>query len=121
MKLTRVTSVVRAAGTHHWEGAPPEVAFLASPHRHLFTFRAEFGVGHGDREVEFFVAQNWIRAALRACWPLDAVAGYEFGQSSCEQLAAWLADALKTRFAAPVLAVEVWEDDENGARVEVLA
>ena len=110
----RVIVVVRVPGFHNWPDAPEPVAYLRARHRHLFTVRVEFDVTHDDRDVEFHIAQGWIRASF-----MRRLGGapFEFGARSCEQIAHEVAVELKTFHRAPC-AVEVWEDDENGARVE---
>lgn len=111
--ICRVIVTLRRAGFHHWPGAPDNERHLADRHRHQFTFRAEFGVKHGDREVEFHAAQAMMIEALMLFeW---SVHGIEFGARSCEQIAVALHDALS---ALEPCAIEVWEDDEHGARLE---
>lgn len=112
-----VTATVARVGFHSWPAAPARVGYLASPHRHLFTIRAEFDVTHADRDVEFHIAQGWLDAAVRELYPQEQDRGeYAFGHSSCEHIAQAVAEALPHRPRA----VEVWEDMENGARVEFL-
>ena len=108
-----VIAVVRVIGFHAWPAAPPSVAHLAVRHRHVFTIRAEFGVVHGDREVEFHTAQKWVADVLRFAVPAYDF-GYEFGSMSCEHIAQLVHQQLHIKPSA----VEVWEDDENGSRVE---
>lgn len=112
-------AVVRVHGFHAWPDAPGPVGYLAARHRHLFTVRVEFGVQHGDRAVEFHLAQAAILDALRKAWPCSssAVPEFEFGASSCEHIAENLEVFLSRDFAIPS-AIEVWEDDESGGRVE---
>jgi hypothetical protein len=45
-------------GLHCWPSAPDEVAFLRSPHRHIFHCRARLEVFHQDREVEFILLKR---------------------------------------------------------------
>ena len=58
-----VIATVQVVGYHKWADAPEEVRYLSNHHRHLFTVRAEFDVTHDDRDVEFHIAQGWLRAA----------------------------------------------------------
>jgi len=105
---TRVIVTHRQVGFHAWPNAPADVAYLAQQHRHLFTFRVECAVVDGDREIEFHTLQRAVRLAL-------GDGEYQWGARSCEHIAIVLRTLL-SQF--PVLAIEVWEDDECGARVE---
>lgn len=117
MTRARVIAQAVVPGWHCWQGAPPEVAYLGTPHRHLFTFRVEVVVGHDDRQVEFHLLRAWMVQQL-STWPAVEYGadGVNFGGSSCEALGRWL---LGQSFnGTPLDAVEVWEDGECGARVE---
>lgn len=91
--------------------------YLAQEHRHLFKFRVEVNV-NTDRQVEFHDLHSLAVRALwlaypRAKWSELAL---DFEDDSCETIAVTLAAEL----SLPGLrAVEVWEDDEFGARVEL--
>lgn len=111
-----ITVTVKAVGYHFWEGAPPEVSFLRQPHRHVFTFRCTLNVAHNDRDLEFFIMQRNIRAAVSEMAP-KMHGELQFAERSCEQLAVDLHKVLFGWGFKPS-AIEVWEDDENGARVE---
>ena len=112
-----VIATIAVVGFHRWEGALPAVKYLAGTHRHLFTIRAEFGVSHDDRDVEFHIAQGWLRDALVRVWGTPSGV-CDFGAMSCEMIAERINLALWNgpgqRCAS---ALEVWEDGENGARV----
>jgi len=105
---TRVIVTHRQVGFHSWSDAPPEVEYLASEHRHLFTYRVECAVQDGDREIEFHMLQRRLRDVLGS-------EETRWGGRSCEHIALFLRRGLADY---PVLAIEVWEDDECGARVE---
>jgi hypothetical protein len=113
---------VRFHGFHRWPDAPDAVRHLVVRHRHLFTLRLWAWVHHDDRDVEFHLLQ---RAALGVVADLYPVATdghateYELGSSSCEHVARAVAQRL-TGDGWPLAAVEVWEDDENGARLDVV-
>lgn len=102
-------------GFHRWENAPPEVAFLSAPHRHIFKVKCEFSVSHSDRQLEFFLVQQAVNGIIYR----DIIPGLvkNPGQS-CEMLAELLMTALRQTYAC--LSVEVSEDGENGAVVELL-
>lgn len=82
-------------------------------HRHLFHFQVEYGVSHGGRQVEFFLARQDICRILRVD---EKMHGLEFGALSCEDIALELYRRLPDERKPS--AVEVWEDGENGARLE---
>lgn len=111
---TRVIVTHRQVGFHRWPNAPAEVEYLASEHRHLFAFRVECSVKQADREIEFHTLQRALRVACTH-WENPRRAELMFGAMSCEMIALELYRMLPD---FPVLAIEVWEDDECGARVE---
>jgi hypothetical protein len=110
----RISSTVivshRVVGFHHWSGAPDEVAYLRNLHRHLFLFLVAWPVHHDNRQIEFHTAQAWIKKLYDE--PMH------FGASSCEMLAHQLYDGLRNAGHPAPCWIEVWEDQENGARVE---
>ncbi len=112
-----VIATVKVNGFHHWEGAPAPVEYLASNHRHLFTFRVEVPVTTPDRQVEFHMLQGWVREALAHSYAAAPNGALLFRGRSCETLASELATALDEH-DIHASAIEVWEDDECGARVE---
>lgn len=101
---------------HCWAGvkeampSSTHIHFLQQPHRHIFHVRAEKEVLHNDRDVEIIdFKQQIIRF-------LDETYGYlhkDLGSTSCEMLA----EQILEKFSCSV--VEVLEDGENGARVEL--
>ena len=113
MLVTKVIATVRRAGFHCWPGAPQSASHLLARHRHLFTFRVEVQVEHDDRDTEFHELMGDILGAL-GCFGLGDH-GIEFRARSCEMIAVELANHTARQ---DILAVEVWEDDEHGARVE---
>lgn len=117
----RVIVTVPVVGFHKWKDAPEPVAYLATEHRHIFTFRVEVSVTDSDREVEFHLLQQTIKRVIpdfadRRATPLGEL-GIRFGFQSCEHLAERLGRHLIEDGYA-VKAVEVWEDMECGARLE---
>lgn len=101
-------------GFHFWKGASQRRAYLAQLHRHTFNVKLELDVTHDDRQVEF---HDLIEAAkLRFGAILDEAASEGL---SCEAMArrllSWVADCWPKASAA----VEVDEDGEAGARVEI--
>lgn len=105
-----IVATVRIEGTHHWPACPLEdVSFLRHPHRHVFTVRIEEEVAHDDRAQEFIVLGRAVERFLEERYGRPA----KFGARSCETLAR---EVMEWRPSAR--AVEVWEDGENGGRVE---
>jgi len=88
-----------------------DVAFLASPHRHIFHFRVAIDVFHDDRELEFIQFKRWLEALY-----VNTVLQLDY--KSCEMIA----DDLYTQIAAKYPNRDVWievsEDGENGCYVE---
>lgn len=114
---TQVVIIFELEGIHNWPEAKdvyPDVAFLSSPHRHMFHFKLYKQVFHDDRDVEFIRWKREVVDYLRTGFgTTKSLQVLEFGRMSCEQIAMELLGAFKcTR-------VEVWEDGENGAIVEV--
>jgi len=110
----RVEVVVQftVEGIHCWPDAEvkqPRVAFLSSPHRHIFFIKAKKLVSGTDRELEIIRLKramiSWLFAGKARGAPLD------FGALSCEQIAVILGRAFQ------LSECQVLEDDENGASV----
>lgn len=99
-------------GFHAWPEAPPTVSFLQEQHRHLFTYKLWFEVTHDDRDFEFFMLKASFQGWLDRKYSGSSTLGYKFQARSCEHLAKEAA-----AFHPNITAVEVWEDDENGALV----
>jgi len=105
-----ITVTFRQEGFHCWEDAPDSHAYLRDMHRHVFhvslTLRS---LKHHNRDLEFFAVQKIARHAFERI-VMDG--------GSCESLARRLAIEMRVQYKLPVR-VEVWEDGENGASVEV--
>lgn len=114
--MQRLIVSIEVPGFHCWPNAPESVRFLRDLHRHLFGVRAEVRVTSIDRELEFFLLRRQVRAAISEAGRLQED-GLVFEAKSCEQLAFEVRAYLLAQHLA-VVAVEVWEDWENGARVE---
>lgn len=114
---TKVIATCKVPGWHAWANAPAEVSYLRDSHRHLFTFKVECPTNDPDREIEFHLMQSDVLAVVWGMYPhRPKPHGVNFGFRSCESIAWEVGLELRTTF--PITAVEVWEDDENGARVE---
>jgi len=117
MKLkTSVIITFRLEGLHCWPEARevfPDVGFLSDPHRHMFHFKLAKQVTHTDRDVEFIRWKREVQAFLRTSYcEVGKGDTLYFGRMSCEDIASHLQHYYDCEW------VEVWEDGENGARVE---
>jgi hypothetical protein len=114
----RVIVTVAVPGWHRWPNAPDEVEYLRSKHRHIFHFKVEYATDHPDRDLEFHLMKTDVHDAIEQLFDRrNEPVGIDFGTRSCEQIAIDIGNDLR-RVDRPVVAVEVWEDNENGARVE---
>jgi hypothetical protein len=116
---TKKIVIVKLAvdGCHNFPMAAklfPEVAFLSDRHRHMFNFTVACAVTHSDRDKEFIMLKRDIIDYINGEYFSDLTRTCEFGPKSCEMLA----EEVLKEFDAEW--VEVWEDNENGARVEKL-
>lgn len=111
----------RFEGIHRWEGAPHDVDFLTDDHRHEFHVTVQVEQFHDNRDVEYIMLKDELDHWLNNVWqPANTSKPYELGEMSCEMIAKdileWVQDLHGTdrRYT-----VEVTEDGENGALVEV--
>jgi hypothetical protein len=114
---TKTTVIVKLAvdGCHNFPKAAelfPEVAFLADRHRHMFHFTVACKVTHSDRDKEFLMLKRDILGYLTSHYYDSRTRAHEFGPRSCEMLGEEVLKAFDAEW------VEVWEDNENGAKVE---
>lgn len=100
-------------GFHRWPEAPNQVAYLRDLHRHVFHVKVWHKVEHSDRDVEFHILKEAVTAALRVL--KEHLMTHP--SMSCEMLATELYDLLMKKGHHPS-AIEVNEDNENGATVE---
>lgn len=113
-----VISTCSVNGFHAWPDAPADLAYLSTRHRHAFYFKVEVRVGHDNRQVEFHQLQRAARYFLEAIFPKGGNGGeFEFGSRSCEMIASELLQRM-VKEGWTVTAIEVWEDNECGGRVE---
>ena len=122
-------------GFQRWLDAPKEVAFLRNYHRHLFNIKLAIVIDN-DREVEYFIALHKLELFIQEYIEGQELftpdfAGEEFyietGQDpdvtlvigSCEKFAYWLLKRAEEEWGSDAsIAVEVYEDKENGSKVE---
>lgn len=112
---------------HHWADAPDEVAFLRSPHRHIFHVEMRVPVGHDDRQVEFILLKRCLDNCIQtlasemdtsrwSCerWGRELVSvGWEVHSDGQVNIATEQSDN-----CVFVDCVFVSEDGENGAMVQ---
>ena len=88
------------------------VAFLASPHRHIFHFRVSIDVFHNDRDIEFIQFKRWLVALYSG---QDSVLALDY--KSCEMIADDLYIQIAQRYPNRCVIIEVSEDGENGCSI----
>jgi hypothetical protein len=114
---TSTTIIVKFAvdGIHNFPAAEelyPEVGFLQYPHRHMFHFTAAIKVTHSDRDKEFICVKRDMINYLTNRYFDTCQRTLIFDSKSCEMLAEEILNQFDCEW------VEVWEDNENGARVD---
>lgn len=116
---TKTVVLVKLAvdGMHNFPKAAelfPEVSFLADRHRHMFHFTLAKMVNHSDRDREFIMLKRDVLKYINDIYFVEQTRTCEFGPMSCEMLAELILRQFECDW------VEVWEDNENGARVDKL-
>ena len=102
-------------GTHRYDGAPDEVSYLRFPHRHMFGVKVTMEVFHDDREVEFILLKHAVNSFIQEQFCGDNAA------LSCEMMADTIRNYLLEKYPHRRIAVEVNEDNENGAIIGFFA
>ena len=103
---TNVVINLQFEGVHCWPACPiEEVAFLRSPHRHMFHVCCKKRVAHDDRDIEIIQLKRQVQKYIEEKYHGD------LGSKSCEMLA----NELVTQFG--LCYCSVLEDGENGAEV----
>ena len=108
-----VYCTLEVEGVHRWETCDiHEVAYLKSPHRHVFKIKATKEVTHDDRDIEFIRLKHQIQGFMldRFYDPIHRLS--DFGTMSCEMIGKLLLD----RFSLDEC--DVSEDGENGSIVK---
>lgn len=114
---TKTTVMVKLSleGIHNFPAAAelfPPVSFLAHPHRHMFHITASKLVKHDDRDKEFILFKREISDWLTIQYHDEVLGLLNFNSMSCESIARKILEIFDCNY------VDVFEDDENGARVE---
>ena len=87
-----------------------DVSFLATPHRHIFHFDVAIEVFHNDRDIEFIQFKRWLENQYsQNILQLD--------YKSCEMISDDLYEVIATRYPDRNIAIQVSEDNENGATI----
>ena len=87
-----------------------DVSFLATPHRHIFHFDVAIEVFHNDRDIEFIQFKRWLENQYsQNILQLD--------YKSCEMISDDLYEVIATRYPDRNIAIQVSEDNENGAHI----
>ena len=90
-----------------------DVAFLASPHRHIFHFRVWIDVWHNDRDIEFIQFKRWLESLYSGNGSV-----LDLDWKSCEMMADDLYIQIADRYPDRAVWVEVAEDGENGCLIK---
>jgi hypothetical protein len=87
-----------------------DVSFLATPHRHIFHFDVAIEVFHNDRDIEFIQFKRWLENQYS-----QGILALDY--KSCEMISDDLYDVIATRYPDRSIAIQVSEDNENGASI----
>ena len=87
-----------------------DVSFLATPHRHIFHFDVAIEVFHNDRDIEFIQFKRWLEKQY-------SQGILQLNYKSCEMISDDLYEVIATRYPDRNIAIQVSEDNENGATI----
>ena len=87
-----------------------DVSFLATPHRHIFHFEVSIEVFHNDRDIEFIQFKRWLENQYS-----QGILALDY--KSCEMISDDLYEVIATRYPNRNIAIQVSEDNENGATI----
>ena len=87
-----------------------DVSFLATPHRHIFHFEVSIEVFHNDRDIEFIQFKRWLENQYS-----QGILALDY--KSCEMISDDLYEVIATRYPDRSVAIQVSEDNENGAHI----
>lgn len=90
-----------------------EVDFLGYPHRHIFHFKVSIEVEHNDRNIEFILFKRWLEILYK-----DNILQLDY--KSCEMMGEELAAKIEDKYPDHDIMIDVSEDGESGAHVEVI-
>ena len=95
---------------HYWLAAPQEVIFLRNLHRHIFFFEVDVQQFGDDRDLEYFILRKKVMQ-----WFDSQTFSYS---TSCEMFARAVREFLLVEYPGRQVRVSVFEDSENGCRLE---
>lgn len=104
-------------GFHRYPNAPDQVSFLRHRHRHVFHVTVWVEQFHTDRDIEYLTLKSWLNETLsRTHWPESASCEF-MAETLGREIVMWNEsyDASNKRDVK----VQVMEDGENGALVEM--
>lgn len=97
---------------HCYPGAPEQVGYLTSLHRHTFMITSTIQVFHEDRELEFYMVKDYIDTLTTKIRNMDM-------SKSCENIAVFILDNLKQTYGDNrFYRISCSEDGWNEATVE---
>ena len=99
-----------ATDPHLATGDEYDVSFLATPHRHIFHFEVSIEVFHNDRDIEFIQFKRWLENQYS-----QGILALDY--KSCEMISDDLYEVIATRYPNRNIAIQVSEDNENGATI----
>ena len=116
MENTSIIINLQLEGFHFWEQAKdilPAVAFLSSPHRHIFHICCKKSVTDDDRQIEIIMFKREITKHLIDMYGVGEMGAEfcNFGGMSCEMIAKELMHTFELNYCS------VLEDGENGAEI----
>ena len=125
-KVLKVWASFSVIGFHAWPNAPSEVGYLSVEHRHNFKYCVGVEVTELNRQIEFHTlkakAYSFIKAQYtKSIGLVEEDVARNFSNKSCEMLAVEMAEYLAVVYEKTPITVEVSEDGENGAVVELLS
>lgn len=101
---------------HYYPTPPADVRFLQNTHRHLFKFKVWIEVFHNERDLEFFLFQNFVEQVITNISKMGAQA------HSCEAISDLLFVEIAGNYCTTdrprKIRIEVSEDGENGSYKE---
>ncbi len=113
---TFVVISIQIEGLHQWKDAfekAQTVGFLQHLHRHQFYIKVKRLVSHADRDVEIILFKRFIIDYLKKKYYSKTYDCLMFNNMSCEMIATEILNEFGCQ------SVEVLEDAENGAIVEI--
>lgn len=95
---------------HRWPNAPDQVHFLRNLHRHKFYFSVDIQQFGDDRDIEYLMFRQELGFHFMGrAWPESV---------SCEQMAIAIKLWVEARYPGRMVRVSVFEDGENGCKLE---